>query len=210
MRQVTLLILVLLQVCAYSGAQTVTPAVTVYREFQPATVQLSTGKTLKVPLANIFLKNSSLLYKKGTQTMEAHMNTIDRVEFKDRTYYRLDTLLAYQVDTVGHDALYCAQRIDYAAWEQMIINNSSLTSLDLGNMLSFSTTDLVDEHDLQIPIAHLFFFRLNGQIVPAHERNLKRALKDKGRRRLMESVLSDKSFSWTDGQSLLRLLRIIQ
>ena len=42
-------------------AQTTTTALTVYKEFQPATIHLADGRLLKVGFANIFLKNSSLL-----------------------------------------------------------------------------------------------------------------------------------------------------
>ena len=90
------------------NAQTTTTIATVYKEFQPATIHLTDGRKLKVSLANVFLKNSSLLYLSGNDTKEANMKTLTQVDFPDRTYYTVDTLLAYQVDTVGHDALLCA------------------------------------------------------------------------------------------------------
>ena len=43
-------------------AQQITSALTVYPDFRPATILLTNGGKLKVPLANVFLKNSSLLY----------------------------------------------------------------------------------------------------------------------------------------------------
>ena len=78
-----------------------TTSLTIYQEFQPATIHLVDGKQLRVGLANIFLKNSSLLYKSGQETKEANMKTLVKVEFKDRTYFRIDSVLAYQVDTAG-------------------------------------------------------------------------------------------------------------
>lgn len=189
-------------------AQT-TPAVTVYREFQPATIYLTDGRQLKVSLANIFLKNSSLLYKSGIDTKEANLKTLTKVEFKNRVYYKIDSLLAYQVDTVEHGALYCAQKIDVAAWKQSIINNSVMTSIDLGDMIGYTQAELADEQDLHFPLMTIYYYRLNGQFVLAHERRVKRVL-SKEKRRLMESVMSEKNFSWTDEQSLLKLLKVIQ
>ncbi len=201
--------LALLGSLAFQGHAQTTPAVTVYKEFRPATIHLADGRLLKVSLANIFLKNSSLLYKSGVDTKEANLKTLTQVDFEDRSYYKIDSLLAYQVDTIGNDALYCAQKIDFVAWRQMVANNSVLSSLDLGDMIGYSYAELADEQDLHFPIIQLYFFRLNGKFVLAHERNLKRVL-NKEKRRLMESMMIDKSFSWTDEQSLLKLLKTIQ
>ena len=201
--------LALLGSMVFQGHAQTTPAVTVYKEFRPATIHLADGRLLKVSLANIFLKNSSLLYKSGVDTKEANLKTLTQVDFEDRSYYKIDSLLAYQVDTIGNDALYCAQKIDFVAWRQMVANNSVLSSLDLGDMIGYSYAELADEQDLHVPIIQLYFFRLNGKFVLAHERNLKRVL-NKEKRRLMESMMIDKSFSWTDEQSLLKLLKTIQ
>lgn len=201
--------LALLGSLVFQGHAQTTPAVTVYKEFRPATIHLADGRLLKVSLANIFLKNSSLLYKSGVDTKEANLKTLTQVDFEDRSYYKIDSLLAYQVDTIGNDALYCAQKIDFVAWRQMVANNSVLSSLDLGDMIGYSYAELADEQDLHFPIIQLYFFRLNDKFVLAHERNLKRVL-NKEKRRLMESMMIDKSFSWTDEQSLLKLLKTIQ
>lgn len=201
--------LALLGGMALQGHAQTTPAVTVYKEFRPATIHLADGRKLKVALANIFLKNSSLLYKSGIDTKEANLKTLTQVDFADRSYYRIDSLLAYQVGAIGNDALYCAQKIDFVAWRQMVANNSVLSSLDLGDMIGYSYAELADEQDLHFPIVRLYFFRLDGKFVLAHERNLKRVL-NKEKRRLMEAVMIDKSFSWTDENSLLTLLKTIQ
>ncbi|MDE7456708.1 MAG: hypothetical protein K2M96_08380 [Prevotella sp.] len=198
----------MMALATWGRAQT-TPAVTVYREFQPATIHLVDGRQLKVSLANIFLKNSSLLYKSGIDTKEANLKTLTKVEFKNRVYYKIDSLLAYQVDTVGHDALFCAQRIDVEAWRQSVVNNSVMTSLDLGDMIGYTQAELANEQDLHFPLMTLYYFRLNGQFVLAHERRVKRVL-NKEKRRLMEAVMGEKDFSWTDEQSLLKLLKVIQ
>jgi len=186
-----------------------TAALTVYKDFKPATIFLSDGRKLKVSLANIFLKNSSLLYKSGDQTKEANLKTLNSVQFPDRIYFKVDSLLAYQVDTVGQQALLCAQVIDLEAWRQNLINNSVYSSMDIDEMFSYTKADVADERDLRFLKVNLYFFRLDGKYVLADERHLKRAL-DKKKKRLMEAVMMDQSFSWTDEQSLLKLLKVIQ
>lgn len=191
------------------SAQTTTTSLTEYQSFQPATIHLVDGKKLKVGFANIFLKNSSLLYMSGQDTKEANLKTLTKVEFKDRTYYRIDSVLAYQVDTINHQPLYCAKRIDVVAWRGMLINNRQLSNIDLGDMITYSANNLADQQDIHFPLINVYYLQINGKYVLAHERNLKRAL-DKEKRRLMESVMSEPGFSWTSEASLLKLLKYIQ
>ena len=190
-------------------AQETTTSPTVYQDFRPATIHLVDGRQIKVGLANIFLKNSGLLYVSGQYTKEANLKTMTKVEFKDRTYYRIDSVLAYQVDTVNHQPLYCAQRIDLVAWKGLIINNRQLSNISLGDMLTYSATDLSDKRDIQFPVINVYYLKINGKYVLAHERHLKRVL-DKEKRRLMASVMSEPGFSWTSEASLLKLLKYIQ
>ena len=104
MKRIVLLLLLTTGILA-ATAQTTTTSLTAYQSFQPATIHLVDGRKLKVDHANIFLKNSGLLYISGHDTKEANLKTMAKVEFKDRTYYRIDSVLAYQVDTVNHQEL---------------------------------------------------------------------------------------------------------
>ena len=191
------------------SAQTTTTSLTEYQSFQPATIHLVDGKQIKVEFANIFLKNSSLLYISGQDTKEANLKTLTKVVFKDRTYYRIDSVLAYQVDTVNHQPLYCANRIDVVAWRGMLINNRQLNNINLGDMITYSANTLADEQDIHFPLINVYYLQIDGKYVLAHERNLKRVL-DKEKRRLMASVMSEPGFSWTSEASLLKLLKYIQ
>ena len=191
------------------SAQATTTSLTEYQSFQPATIHLVDGKQIKVGFANIFLKNSGLLYMSGQDTKEANLKTLTKVEFKDRTYYRIDSVLAYQVDTVNHQPLYCAKRIDVVAWRGMLINNRQLNNINLGDMITYSANTLADEQDIHFPLINVYYLQINGKYVLAHERNLKRVL-DKEKRRLMASVMSEPGFSWTNEASLLKLLKYIQ
>ena len=208
MKRIVLLLLLTTGILA-ATAQTTTTSLTAYQSFQPATIHLVDGRKLKVDHANIFLKNSGLLYISGHDTKEANLKTMAKVEFKDRTYYRIDSVLAYQVDTVNHQELYCAPRIDVVAWRGLLINNRQLNNIDLGEMVTYSATELVDKQDIHFPLINLYYLKIDGKYVFAHERNLKRVL-DKEKRRLMTSVMSEPGFSWTSEASLLKLLKYIQ
>ena len=197
-----------------ASAQEVTPQLTAFPEFLPATVFMNDGKKMDIPMANIFLKNSSLLYLSGDLTKEANTKNILRVDFKDRSYIRIDSVLSYEVDSVGSKVLYCAKVLDLKAYKQLLRNNANITNLDLNdlssmNMFQFSTIYVQDTKDIQFPVIPLYYYRLNDKFVLVHERHLKRAL-DKENRRRMESVMNLPGFSWTDEKSLLKILEIIQ
>ncbi|MBR5928477.1 MAG: hypothetical protein IKZ93_00635 [Prevotella sp.] len=208
-----LLLTTILLLATLTGvAQQITPSLTVYPEFRPATILLTNGSKLKVPLANIFLKNSSLLYMSDDVVKEAELKNVLQVQFDDRTYLRIDSLLAYQVDSVGRNALYCAKVIDIKSYKQTIANSANITNLDLSNitnMLSFSTIDAIGKEGVEFPVIPLYYFRLDNQFVRVHERNLKRVL-SKEKQRIMESVMSLPDFSWTDEPSLMKMLEMLK
>ena len=190
-------------------AQVRTTKLTVYKQFKPSIIQLKDGRKLNQPLTNIFLKNSSLLYLRGTQSMEASMENIVSVQFDDRLYVKIDTLLCYQVDTVGNDALYRATVIDLNAYQQQLKNNQIITSMDLGDQISTATIDISTEDDYKFPLIDIFYFRYKGQFVRTHERYLGRIL-PKEKKRILKTFVTLPDFNWTDEKALLRLLKGLQ
>ena len=214
MKKLVISFTVLIMAAVKVAAQEVTPQLTVYPEFRHATVYMTDGKKLDIPMANIFLKNSSLLYISGELTKEASTDNLLRVDFKDRSYIRIDSVLAYQVDSVGANALFCAKVLDLKAYKQLLANNQNITNLDLNdlssmNMFQFTTVDIGDEKDIHFPVIPLYYFRINDQFVFVHERHLKRFF-DKENRRRMESVMNMPGFSWTNEKFLLKILEIIK
>ena len=213
MKKLVLSAIVLLMAALKVAAQEVTPQLTAFPEFRPATVYMADGKKMEIPMANIFLKNSSLLYISGELTKEANIKNLLRVDFKDRSYIRIDSVLAYQIDTVGSKALFCAKVLDLKAYQQLLRNNSNITNLDLNdlssmNMFQFSTIDLQDTKDIHFPVIPIYYYRIGNKFVLVHERHLKRAF-DKENRRRMESVMNLPGFSWTDEKFLLKILEVI-
>ena len=199
MKRLVILTATLLLAVLQGTAQQVTTSLTAWSEFRPAVVHLTNGQTLSLPLANIFLKNSSLLYMSGEDTKEANTNNIQKVEFQDRTYYHIDTLLAYPVDSIGGNVLYCAKVLDLKGYKQLITNSATIT-----NYAKVNVSD-----DIRFPVIPVYYYELDGKIVPVHERHLKRFL-SKEKRRLMNSAMNLPDFSWTDEKSLMKLLEMIK
>ena len=214
MKKLVLSATVLLMAALRVAAQEVTPQLTAFPEFRPATATMTDGKKMDIPMANIFLKNSSLLYISGELTKEANTKNLLRVDFKDRSYIRIDSVLAYQVDTVGKNALFCAKVLDLKAYKQLLINNSNITNLNMNdllsmNMLQYTTVDIGDTQDIHFPVIPLYYYRINDKFVLVHERHLKRFF-DKENRRRMESVMNMPGFSWTNEEFLLKILEVIK
>ena len=191
-------------------AQDKTYGLTVYEGYKPAIITLADGRKINQPLANVFLKNSSLLYLSSTgATMEANMSNIVSVKFDDRQYIKIDSLLAYQVDTIGHDALYCATVIDMVAYRQNLRNNQVITDISLGDQISTTSVDLSNETDHMFPLINIYIYRLGGKFVRCHERTLGNML-SKEKKRMMRTYMTLPDFSWTDDKSLLKLLKGLQ
>jgi len=211
---ITIVLLATLKIAAQQH-QPITSAITAYHDFRPATVYLTSGRKTSIPLANIFLKNGALLYMSGDNIMEADMSTLLRVEFEDRTYIRIDSMLCYQVDSVGNDALFCTKVIDINAYKQSRANSANITNLDLtaltstASTLSYNTIEATDISELQFPVVNVYYYRLDDKFVRVHERHLKRTL-PKEKRQIMESVMNMPGFTWTNEKYLMMILEKIQ
>lgn len=191
-------------------AQKRTTQATLYRQFVPSTITLKDGRKLKQPLTNVFLKNSSLVYLQGEYTMEANMDNVASVEFKDRKFYNINNQLASLVDSVGKNAVYRVDLFDMVAYQGQIRNNINISNLEIGEMVSSTTVDLNNEDDYKFPVFANYYFLYNGEYVKAHEREISRRLpKDKEMKRKYKTVIGMDNFSWTDEASLVTLLKTI-
>lgn len=203
----------LLAACLTTGLHAQGPdtshRITAYPKFKPASITMMNGKVVTVARANVFLKGSRLVYHNiSGKTMEARIENIRTVDFDDRHYERIDTMLAWRVDTVGANALYCVSKIDMASLRNRIINSRDMTNIDVGNdLLNFTTLD-IDPETLEYPIINVFYFYYHGKMIPAHEREVMRRI-PKERLYDYNVITSQSTFSWTDRQSLLDLLRRI-
>ena len=185
---------------------------TMFKEFLPSVITFADGHKSQQPLTNVFLKNSSLVYLQGDNTMEANMANIAKVEFDDRSFTNINNQLAYIIDSVGSNILYRVDIFDLEAYNQQLRNNVNINAIPsfTGDMISTTATDLNNEGDYTLPVFPHFFILYNGEIIRAHEREVSRHLpKDKEVNRKYRTVIDMKGFSWTDNKSLSDLLKAI-
>jgi len=202
------LIVVALMLVLPATAQKRTTQATLYRNFKPSIITLVDGRKLHQQFTNIFLKNSSLLYLKGEYTMEADMSNVLAVDFDDRSYIKIGQQLAYVVDTLKEGGLYCVELFDKDTYERNLKNNVNISSLDLGEQISYSSVDLNNEEDYKLPVFRHYYFLINGEFVKVHERELNRKLA-KGQRTMMKRIISMPDFSWQNEESLKTLLHTL-
>ncbi len=184
-----------------------------FEEYQPAEILLSNGKVLKQKRSNIFLKNASLVYKQGGLPMQANVNVVKAVTFKDLHFMKVDTLLAYVVDSISidearQDLLLCARMIDMEAYQHQVANSNTLTNFSLTDMVETTATDASDDDRYELPVIHHYFYRVNGKFVKVHERHIKRAV-SKETFRLVRSIMQVPDFSWGNEKYLMQILEII-
>lgn len=180
-----------------------------FSSFQPAIVTMANGKTITVRQANIFLKNGRLLFKRGTTNMEASMQDIVAVDFPGRHYVKVDTTLAYVVDTVGSAKLLCSTVIDMESYMAKLRNNHEVSNLQIGDMVSVNTVELDPDDNKIFPVVSYYYYDLNGKIFRAEERTITRHI-SKSKRTMMERVMAMPDFSWGSTESLMKLLEAIQ
>lgn len=181
---------------------------TVYETFRPATIIMDNGRTLSQKEANIFLKNSSLVYKSFGNIMEADIDQIRSVRFSDRCYVKFNGSLACVIDTLGNDKLLCVTQIDIDAYKNQLLNERQITNLELREFVNVNATGLSDEEIRNYPLVNQYYFEIDNKIIKVQERTVKRYV-PKENMRLYKSLLRSAGFSWDDPESLMSVLKLI-
>ena len=180
---------------------------TVYETFQPARVTLTTGSVNFQREANVFLKNGKLLFKKGSTNMEADMRQIASVEFSDKFYVCVDEMLATVVDTVGDNRILCTTTIDLVAYENQKVNDRMVSNVTLGgNYVDAASAGVIDS-DYLYPLVNKYFFEVDGKIIEAHERVIKRLL-PKDKRSRFDFLMKTADFTLADRKCLVQVLEL--
>lgn len=134
------------------------------------------------------------------------MKTIKSVDIGDRHYLRIDTVLAFLVDTVESNAVYQQQVIDREAYEASFRNDRMITGIQFGEQINLITLDPQRDSTAVYPVVNTFYYRYNGKLIKVHDRELWRQL-SKEKRRIMQSIMSEPGFSWTRRESVVRMLQ---
>lgn len=179
-----------------------------YEKFIPAKITLMDGKVVRVGQANVFLKNSTLLYKSGANIKVAAMANVKYVDFADQRYERLDTLLAFEVDTIGKNRLMCAPQIDLEALTRALNNNRMLDNFSVSDMITINSYELQDEDEIDYPVFNQYFFVIGGKVVRCGDRYVSRIV-PKDKRRVYKNLLAREQFDWENPQSLMSMLYLL-
>ena len=207
-RRIVSIILLFLCFAVGSFAQKRTTMPVVYRQYRPAVITFSDGHKSRNTYTNVFLKNGALLFLKGDTPMEANMDNIVAVEFEDRKFVSINNKLAYLIDSIGNNALYCIELFDKDTYERNLKNNVNISSMDLGDQISMSYVDLNNDEDYKLPVFRHFYYLYKGEFVKVHERELSKRLKKEGKT-MMERIVALPDFSWQSEKSLMQLLKAI-
>ncbi len=203
-----ILVTLFLSVLQAQDMPSTTTRTTVFETFQPAKITLTDGRIITQNQANVFLKNSSLVYKRGRTTMEAEPSQIRAVEIGGVDYVMVDTVLASVIDTLGNSKLLCVTMIDVDAYRTQLMNNTQMTNLEIGAHVNFNSANLTPDDEQSYPLMRMFYFDINGDIVKVHDRTVQK-LFPKEKRRLYKTIIQTPGFKWDDPDSLMRLLREI-
>ncbi len=183
---------------------------TVYATYQPARITLESGKVIMQKEANVFLKNGKLLFKKGRMDMEANMAQIRAVEFADRYYVKMDTMLALVVDTLGDKRILSTTTIDLEAFNRREINDRVVSNFEIGSeQVSMASVDMVSPEDKEYPLVESFYFEVDGKFIEAHERTISRLLK-KAKRERLKFYLQMPEFDWGSKEWLRKVLELFE
>lgn len=185
-----------------------TNCVTMFPEYRPATIQMASGSVLKVKEANVFLKNSSLMYKdKFGKDMEANMSLVKSVDFADRVFTVFNGQLAEVIHTHGINSLIRVLLLDQEALKGEILNQSSITSVSgmfSGDVLGV-TRDVVNEDQLRFPVIAQYYYVIDGKEMKCHEREVSHKL-PKSKRETYTIATARGAFNWADEDDLKSLL----
>ncbi len=214
MKRLLMIGFLLVAVFTTTLAQLDTKQLSLFKQFKPATIHMSSGKVVRASQANVFLKNGALLFLRGEYTMEANMGTINRVLFDSLTFVNIENQLALLVDSVGKNRLYCVTLIDMEAYIGNLKNSVILSSnpfedlMNGSDQLSYTTVELENREDMSLPLIRQFYYLYNGEIVKVHEREISRKI-PKTKRHIYRSIMALPDFSWLDVQSLMKMLKAI-
>ena len=181
---------------------------TQYQQFEDAQIFMSLGDTIKTK-ANIFLKNGHLYFLRNKLMMEADLNNVVAVQFKDRRYIKIDTLLAAVVGTYKDNQLLCSRMIDIQSYINLKKNAQVITGLELSvnNYINVQHID-TGMGDEEFPIHRMYFFYYNGKYVPVNDRDLYKYI-PKEKRGVFNNVTKMDEFDWYDETWLMKLLKYI-
>ena len=193
--------------------------VTMFKDFQPAIIKLKDGKQSLHKQTNIFLKNSTLVYKKVPtgEIMEASMPIVAGITMGERNFINVKNQLAEVVATEGKASLVRIRIIDVETMKGEYLNNSTITNssmlddLNAGRLIgeSMSTTRVDGADDEEpYPLMDTYYYVAGNKVTLAHERAVKLVIKKDQRKDYQIAISMD--FNWARQEDLVKLLKFFQ
>ncbi len=213
------ILLFLLAICTSAFAQIPSgrsKTVTMFADFQPAIIKLKDGKSSVHKQTNIFIKNSTLVYKKMPtgEIMEASMPVVESITVGERNFINVKNQLAEVVATEGNASLVRVRTIDIETMKGEYLNNSTITNssmLDdlsagraIGESMSTTRMDGAEEEE-PYPLVDTYYYVAGGKVTLAHERSVKLVIKKDQRKEYQ--VTTSLNFNWARQEDLVKLLK---
>ena len=178
-----------------------------FPEFMEAKVLQPFGRSVKAR-ANIFLKNSALLFVQDGQVMQANIDRVLGVEFDSIKYMKVSSeQMGRVVAQKGYNYLLRVTTIDMDKYSAEVTGGENLPYLDLSDMGMFLEIDSDSqkwEEDYGYPLQNKYYFSIQGKIIPANESNFKKYVKPE-MKKAFKRLMNDHYWSWTDEASLMQL-----
>lgn len=193
--------------------------VTMFNDFQPAIIKFKDGKESMHKQTNIFLKNSTLIYKKMPtgEIMEASMPVVSGLTIGERNFVNVKNQLAEVITTEGKASLVRVRTIDIETMKGEYLNNSTITNssmlddLSAGRAIgeSMSTTRIEGADDEEpYPLMDTYYYVAGNKVTLAHERAVKLVIKKDQRKDYQIAISMD--FNWARQEDLVKLLKFFQ
>ena len=193
--------------------------VTMFNDFQPAIIKFKDGKESVHKQTNIFLKNSTLIYKKMPtgEIMEASMPVVAGLTIGERNFVNVKNQLAEVITTEGKASLVRVRTIDIETMKGEYLNNSTITNssmLDdlsagraIGESMSTTRIDGADDEE-PYPLMDTYYYVAGNKATLAHERAVKLVIKKDQRKDYQIAISMD--FNWARQEDLVKLLKFFQ
>ena len=216
------ILLFLLAICTSAYAQIPSgrsKTVTLFQDFQPAIIKLKDGKQSVHKQTNIFLKNSTLVYKKMPtgEIMEASMPVVESITMGERNFINVKNQLAEVIATEGNASLVRVRTIDVETMKGEYLNNSTITNLSMlddlnagrsiGESMSSTRMDGAEEEE-PYPLMDTYYYVAGDKVTLAHERSVKLVIKKDQRKEYQVAISLD--FNWAKQEDLVKLLKFFK
>lgn len=178
-----------------------------FPEFRPAKVIQTFGRSIEVEKANIAINNGSFVYLQGDSVLIPTNNSILGVQFDSvYIYRRVDGMVMGRLlASVNYNNLLCVTAVDRDLLTEETNRTTAMAFLTMTNA-QFQDYDIL-EFDEGYPLCDTYYFSVQGKIIPAMEREVKKLI-NPAKKRDFKRMMDDRWWSWRDPQSLAQLLEL--